>query len=97
MEVTSLRLLTLDELLGLYSSGVQAQMPPKASNSASSSSSLSSIVASLTRAQFGVDNKVNDDDLDKHVAELLLKEARDKDKQWNERGTRAYYDPEKEK
>ena len=60
-------------------------MPPKARHSSSSSSSLSSIVASLTRAQFGVDTKVNDDDLDKHVAELLLREAR------------AYYDPEKEK
>lgn len=89
------------------------RMPPSASPRASSSSSLSSrprpaadssslssIVASLTRAQFGqgaAPDKVADDDLDRHVAEILLKEARDKDSQWNEKGTRAYYDPAKEK
>lgn len=61
--------------------------------------SLSSIVASLTRAQFGLaaTTTATDDQLDRHVADLLLKEARDKDKQWGEKGTRAYYDPDKEK
>ncbi|GAA6020921.1 hypothetical protein JCM8202_005495 [Rhodotorula sphaerocarpa] len=62
--------------------------------------SLSSIVASLTRAQVGgsaATAQVDDDALDRHVAELLLQEARNKDKQWGDKGTKAYYDPDKEK
>ncbi|GAA6057965.1 hypothetical protein JCM3770_000654 [Rhodotorula araucariae] len=66
-------------------------MPPR-------EGSLSSIVASLVRAQVGASSSaVADDALDRHVADLLLQEAKQKDKQWGDRGTRAYYDPEKER
>ncbi|EGU11202.1 hypothetical protein RTG_03009 [Rhodotorula toruloides ATCC 204091] len=80
-------------------------MPPKAGPSRTSSSSgapnygsLTDIVSSLTRAQVGsAAASVADDELDKHIAEMLLKEAKQKDKMWGERGTRAYFDPDKEK
>lgn len=80
-------------------------MPPKAGPSRASSSggatnygSLSDIVSSLTRAQVGsAAASVADDELDKHIAEMLLKEAKQKDQMWGERGTKAYYDPDKEK
>ncbi|GEM10881.1 hypothetical protein Rt10032_c12g4898 [Rhodotorula toruloides] len=80
-------------------------MPPKAGPSRASSSSgtasygsLTDIVSSLTRAQVGAAAaSVADDELDKHIAEMLLKEAKQKDRMWGERGTRAYYDPDKEK
>jgi len=67
-------------------------MPPK-------EGSLSSIVASLVRAQVGASSASvpDDDQLDRHVADLLLQEARHKDSQWGDRGTRAYYDPDKER
>lgn len=49
-------------------------------------SSLSSIVSQLVRSQYGATAaEVKDDQLDKHVAELLLKEAKDKEKAWGER------------
>ncbi|CEQ39413.1 SPOSA6832_00950, partial [Sporobolomyces salmonicolor] len=84
-------------------------MPPTPSTSnrpASSSQpnhgSLSSIVSHLVRSSLGSSaaaqtTNVPDDELDKHVADLLLQEAKHKDKLWGERGTRAYYDPTKEK
>ncbi|GAA6039989.1 hypothetical protein NBRC10512_006173 [Rhodotorula toruloides] len=80
-------------------------MPPKAGPSRGSASSgatnygsLTDIVSSLTRAQVGsAATSVADDELDKRIAEMLLKEAKQKDKMWGERGTRAYYDPDKEK
>jgi len=73
-------------------------MPPK-------DGSLSSIVASLVRAQVGASSSsssstaaaVPDDQLDRHVADLLLQEARRNDSQWGQQGTRAYYDPDKER
>ena len=37
-----------------------------------------------------VSNTVTDDDLDKHVAELILKEAKQKAEQYSQRGVRAY-------
>ncbi|BGP19425.1 hypothetical protein JCM10213v2_007514 [Rhodosporidiobolus nylandii] len=81
-------------------------MPPtpsgsRPSSTKPSSSSLSSIVSSLVRAQHGAAapsrSDVPDDELDRHVAEMLLKEAKQKEGLWGERGTRAYFDPEKER
>jgi len=80
---------------------------PKGSTSKSSEpnhSSLSSIVSHLVRSQLGSSasssttplSSVPDSELDKHVAELLLAEAKSKDKQWKDSGIRAYYDQQKE-
>jgi len=56
------------------------------------SSSLSSVVSTLVRASMGssVSSSVTDDDLDRHVAELILKEAKKKAEQYGQRGIRAY-------
>lgn len=79
-------------------------MAPQASSSKSTSSksaqpsngSLSSIVSQLVRSQLGVtaSQGVKDDDLDKHVANMLLQEARDKEKAWGSSagGGRSYLD-----
>ncbi|KAG9005482.1 hypothetical protein FRB90_010369 [Tulasnella sp. 427] len=64
-----------------------------------SSSSLSSVVSNLVRAQLGVSisSKVTDEDLDKHVADLLLQEAKQKEeKYFGKEGVRAYYPEEPE-
>lgn len=56
-------------------------------------SSLSSIVSNLVRAQAGASaSAIPDDELDRHVADLLLKEASEKQKAWGTQGTRAYLD-----
>lgn len=55
--------------------------------------SLSSVVSNLVRAQMGasVPTVVPDDDLDQHVAQLILKEARQKEARYKGRdGIRAY-------
>jgi len=54
--------------------------------------SLSSVVSGLVRAQMGksVSSSVTDEDLDRHVAELILKEAKKKADQYSEQGIRAY-------
>lgn len=55
--------------------------------------SLSSVVSNLVRAQMGasVATAVPDDDLDQHVAQLILKEARQKEARYKGRdGIRAY-------
>ncbi|KAG8998737.1 hypothetical protein FRB90_012248 [Tulasnella sp. 427] len=64
-----------------------------------SSSSLSSVVSNLVRAQLGasISSKVTDEDLDKHVADLLLQEANQKEqKYFGKEGVRAYYPEEPE-
>ena len=55
-------------------------------------SSLSSVVSSLVRAQMGTSlpTNVSDEDLDRHVAELILKEAKKKADQYDKQGIRAY-------
>ncbi|KAL4250314.1 hypothetical protein ABKN59_003171 [Abortiporus biennis] len=57
-----------------------------------SKSSLSSVVSNLVRAQMGsaVSNTVTDEDLDKHIAELILKEAKQKAEQYGKEGFKAY-------
>ncbi|KAH9016516.1 hypothetical protein EDB84DRAFT_1523983 [Lactarius hengduanensis] len=54
--------------------------------------SLSSVVSSLVRAQMGVSvpTAVTDEDLDRHVADLILKEAKKKAEQYDKQGIRAY-------
>ncbi|KAF7337531.1 hypothetical protein MSAN_02226300 [Mycena sanguinolenta] len=55
-------------------------------------SSLSSVVSNLVRAQMGtaISPQVTDDDLDKAVAELILKEAKKKAERFGQDGIRAY-------
>ncbi|KAK7063934.1 hypothetical protein R3P38DRAFT_2593844 [Favolaschia claudopus] len=55
-------------------------------------SSLSSVVSTLVRAQMGssVPPQVTDDELDKAVAELILKEAKKKAERFGQDGIRAY-------
>lgn len=57
-----------------------------------SQSTLSSVVSNLVRAQMGssVTSTVQDDDLDRHVAELILKEAKQKAERYRQDGIRAY-------
>lgn len=57
-----------------------------------SKSSLSSVVSNLVRASMGasVPSTVPDDDLDRHVAELILKEAKQKAEKYAKEGIRAY-------
>ena len=54
--------------------------------------SLSSVVSSLVRAQMGTSLPTNttDEDLDRHVAELILKEAKKKAEQYDKQGMSAY-------
>ncbi|KAH9164508.1 hypothetical protein EDB89DRAFT_413144 [Lactarius sanguifluus] len=54
--------------------------------------SLSSVVSSLVRAQMGVSvpTTVTDEDLDRHVADLILKEAKKKAEQYDKQGIQAY-------
>ncbi|KAJ7754964.1 hypothetical protein DFH07DRAFT_940931 [Mycena maculata] len=55
-------------------------------------SSLSSVVSGLVRASMGtsVSPQVTDEELDKHVAELILKEAKKKAERFGQDGIRAY-------
>lgn len=57
-----------------------------------SSSSLSSVVSSLLRAQLGTSmpSSVTDEELDRHVAELIVKEAKQKADRYLQEGVRAY-------
>ncbi|KAF9566970.1 hypothetical protein CPC08DRAFT_703566 [Agrocybe pediades] len=59
---------------------------------AASSSSLSSVVSNLVRASMGssVPSTVTDDDLDRHVAELIVREAKKKAERYGQQGIRAY-------
>ncbi|KAJ7170223.1 hypothetical protein C8R46DRAFT_896615 [Mycena filopes] len=55
-------------------------------------SSLSSVVSNLVRASMGtsVSSQVTNEELDKHVAELILKEAKKKAERFGQDGIRAY-------
>ncbi|KAF7303142.1 hypothetical protein MKEN_01277900 [Mycena kentingensis (nom. inval.)] len=55
-----------------------------------SSSSLSSIVDGLVRAQYGAAEEATEEELDKHVADLILKEAKKKAEAFSQTGIRAY-------
>ncbi|KAI6120876.1 hypothetical protein EDD16DRAFT_1691988 [Pisolithus croceorrhizus] len=57
-----------------------------------SKSSLSSVVSNLVRASMGasVPASVQDEDLDRHVAELILKEAKQKAESYTRLGVQAY-------
>jgi hypothetical protein len=58
----------------------------------SSASSLSSVVNNLVRASMGtsIPETVGDDELDKAVKELLVKEAKKRAEKFGEQGMRAY-------
>jgi hypothetical protein len=58
----------------------------------SSGSSLNTVVSSLIRASMGasVSPTVVDEELDRHVAELILKEAKSKAEKYAKEGIRAY-------
>jgi hypothetical protein len=55
-------------------------------------SSLSQVVSTLLRASMGsaVSSNVADEDLDRHVAEIILKEAKEKAVRYDKDGIRAY-------
>ena len=57
-----------------------------------SKSSLSAVVSDLVRAQMGnsVSNTITDEDLDRTVAELIVKEAKQKAERYLQDGVRAY-------
>jgi hypothetical protein len=56
-----------------------------------SKSGLSSVVSDLMRAAAGGDtSNVADEDIDKYVADILLQEAKSKNKKYNNVGIRAY-------
>ncbi|KAF9260864.1 hypothetical protein L218DRAFT_1079099 [Marasmius fiardii PR-910] len=56
------------------------------------SSSLSSVVSNLVRASMGtsVSPSVTDDELDRHVRELLIKDAKKRAEKYGQQGIRAY-------
>ena len=56
------------------------------------SSSLSTVVSNLVRSSMGsgVSSTVTDEDLDRHVAELLLREAKQKAERYGKDGIKAY-------
>ncbi|KAK7040192.1 hypothetical protein VNI00_009998 [Paramarasmius palmivorus] len=56
------------------------------------SNSLSSVVSTLVRAQMGssVSQTVTDDDLDRHVRELLVRDAKKRAEKYGQQGIRAY-------
>ena len=57
-----------------------------------SNTSLSSVVSNLVRASMGasVSNNVKDEDLDRHIADLILKEAKQKAERYGSEGVGAY-------
>lgn len=66
-------------------------------STAMSNSSLSTVVSDLVRASVGtsISNSVTDEDLDKAVAELILKEAKQKAERYLKDGVQVYLpDPE---
>jgi len=56
------------------------------------SSSLSNVVSDLVRAQMGsgVSSTVTDEDLDRHIGEIILREAKAKAERYKKEGIRAY-------
>lgn len=52
----------------------------------------SSIVNDLIRAANSIPSNISDSDLDKYVAELLVKEAKEKEVKWKEMGIGVYLD-----
>ena len=63
--------------------------------SMSGASSLSSVVSGLVRAQMGssVPNNVQEDEVDRYVQELILKEAKQKAERYGSLGIQAYLPP----
>lgn len=57
-----------------------------------SSSSLSNVVSTLVRAQMGssVPSSITDEDLDRHIGEIILREAKAKAERYKNEGIRAY-------
>lgn len=55
-------------------------------------SSLSSVVSDLVRASMGtsVSPSVTDEELDKHVRELLIRDAKKRAEKYGQQGIRAY-------
>lgn len=72
-----------------------APQPSTSKPSKPNNNSLSSIVSHLVRSSYGSSSalsSVPDDQLDRHVAEMLLSEAKEKQKAWGTKGNRAYID-----
>lgn len=60
--------------------------------STSAPTTLSSVVSNLVRAQMGtsISSTVTDEDLDRHIADLILKEAKQKAEKYGKEGVKAY-------
>lgn len=78
----------LDKSMPTPTASSSKNKPPKTDNG-----SLTSIVSTLFRASLGSTAEgVKDEDLDKHVADLLLKDAKEKEAKWKLEGVKAYRD-----
>lgn len=57
-----------------------------------SKSTLSNVVSNLVRAQMGqsLPDTITDEELDRHVADLIVKEAKQKAEQYLKTGVQAY-------
>lgn len=57
-----------------------------------SKSTLSNVVSNLVRAQMGqsLPDTITDEELDRHVANLIVKEAKQKAEQYLKTGVQAY-------
>ncbi|KAF9586456.1 hypothetical protein BGW38_004716 [Lunasporangiospora selenospora] len=65
--------------------------PGNSKNTSQPGNALSSIVSSLVRAAIGGKNHdVRDEDLDKYVADMIMKSATDADKRYKSIGLKAY-------
>ena len=71
------------------------QLPPVHHTSMSGASSLSSVVSGLVRAQMGssIPSSVQEDEVDRYVQELILKEAKQKAERYGTLGVQAYLPP----
>ena len=71
------------------------QLPPVHRTSMSGASSLSSVVSGLVRAQMGssIPSSVQEDEVDRYVQELILKEAKQKAERYGTLGVQAYLPP----
>lgn len=84
---------TWGEPTPLWETSTYLAEPPLATEtSMPGASSLSSVVSGLVRAQMGssVPNSMQEDEVDRYVQELILKEAKQKDERYGNLGIQAY-------
>ena len=74
---------------------IQTHLPRPPEQDMSGASSLSSVVSGLVRAQMGTSlpASVQEDEVDRYVQELILKEAKQKAERYGSLGIQAYLPP----